>query len=62
MTTIEIEALAQAVRQNYNKDSVTNIIMTLGYEVSGSGHFRIRPDEKSASACVSKTGLINDFG
>jgi hypothetical protein len=61
MTTNEIEALAQAVRQNYNKDSVTSIIITLGYEVSGSGHFRIRPDEKSPSACASKLGLINDF-
>ena len=62
MTTAEIESLAKLVRQYYGKDNVTNIIMTLGYEVSGSGHFRIRPDEKSASACVSKLGLINDFG
>lgn len=62
MTTNEIEALAQAVRQNYSKESVTSIIITLGYEISGSGHFRIRPEEKSPSASVSKLGLINDFG
>ena len=58
----EIENLAILVRNNYNKESVTHIIMVLGYEITNSGHFKIRQDEGTPSASVSKLGLINDFG
>jgi len=62
MKTNQIEDLAQAVRSYYSQDNVKDIVRTLGYEITGSGHFRIRQEEKNPSASVSKTGLINDFG
>jgi len=62
MTREQSELLLEQVRANYNKDSITDILINLGYEFNRTKKFKIRQEEKTASASVGKNGLVHDFG
>lgn len=62
MTKEQSELLLEQVRANYNKYSITDILINLGYEFNHTKKFKIRESEKTASASVGKGGLIHDFG
>lgn len=44
------------------RESCAQALINLGYEVSRQWAFKLREDERTASAYVNKNGLIHDFG
>ncbi len=43
-------------------ERATDLITFIGYEVQRDFKFKLRADEKSASASIRSDGLIKDFG
>ena len=62
MTREQSELLLEQIRARYDYQTITDILVNLGYEFSRNKKFRIRPEEKTASASVGRGGLIHDFG
>ena len=62
MNREQSELLLEQVRAMYSKESITDILINLGYEFNKTKKFKIRDSEKTASASVGKNGLIHDFG
>ena len=54
--------LRQDVKQNYTQDNVAEMLIFIGHEVSRSYKLRLRAEEKTPSASISRTGQITDFG
>lgn len=61
MTQEQSELLKEQIRERYEPQIVTDILMGLGYEFQNK-KFRLREEEKTASTSVGRNGLINDFG
>jgi len=55
-------ALIKEVKQRLDQQVVIQILSYIGYEFDRTGKFKLRPDENTASAAVSKDGNIKDFG
>lgn len=62
MTQEQSELLKEQIRARYEPQIITDILMNLGYEFDRNKKFKLRPEEKTASASIGKNGLINDFG
>lgn len=62
MTKEQSELLKEQIRARYEPQIITDILMNLGYQFNRNKKFKLREEEKTASASVGKSGLINDFG
>jgi len=45
-----------------NGENVRQIIHYIGYQINRNGKFKLRQEERTASASVDKNGKITDFG
>jgi len=50
------------LKSHLNQDNVACIVVNCGYEVDKYYKFKIRKDERTPSASISKNGYIKDFG
>jgi len=50
------------IKSTLNRDSVSIVLQAVGYQVSSHYKFRMREDEKTASAIINLDGTIHDFG
>lgn len=62
MTKDSAELLKEQIRARYGQEIITDILINLGYDFDKNNKFKLRQEEKTASSCVNKNGLINDFG
>lgn len=62
MTPEQSELLKEQIRARYEPQIITDILMNLGYQFNRNKKFKIRPEEKTASASIGKGGIIHDFG
>ena len=54
--------LIAKVKLHLDQDSSMHILSYIGYEFTRSKMFKLRPEERTASAHVNKEGFIYDFG
>ncbi len=52
----------ETVRQQLNHEVVVSILGFIGYTFNRRGMFKLRPEERTASASVDRFGRITDFG
>ncbi len=50
------------LRSRLTRENVLAIIHYIGYRISRNGKFKLRPEERTASASVDRFGRITDFG
>lgn len=50
------------IKNRLDREIVASLLSFLGYEIDRSFKFRLRPDERTPSASISRTGQITDFG
>jgi len=62
MNQQQSELLLEQIRARYDKETITDILVNLGYQFDRGKKFKLREEEKSASTSVGRNGLINDFG
>jgi len=59
---LDLIALINEVKINLNREEVIRILSYIGYSFNRNGKFKLRPEERTASACVDKQNNIHDFG
>ena len=62
MIKINYKLLRQEIQQSSNQQNAAEILSFLGYEISKDFKFRLRGEEKTPSASISKVGRVMDFG
>ena len=53
---------SNVVKQQLDRETVILLLIFIGYEFDRKGMFKLRPEEKTNSTSVSRTGYIKDFG
>lgn len=51
-----------ALKQQLDRETVILLLSFMAYEFNRKGMFKLRPEERTASASVDKGGWITDFG
>lgn len=59
---INYKKLRKEIKQLSTRSDVADILRYVGYEVNNDFKFRLRADENTPSASISKLGQITDFG
>ncbi|MBT5934544.1 hypothetical protein [Sulfurimonas sp.] len=54
--------LIKEIKCQLTKEDVIRILSYIGYEFNRSGKFRLRAEESTPSASVTRDGNIKDFG
>jgi DNA primase len=50
------------IKNRLDRATVAELLSFLGYEINRAYKFKLRPDERTPSASISRTGRITDFG
>jgi len=50
------------LKQRLDRETVISILSFIGYEIQRDHKFKLRPEEKTASASISPTARVVDFG
>ncbi len=59
---LDLIALINEVKRNLTREEVIRILSYIGYSFNSSGKFKLRAEEKTASAIVDKKSNIHDYG
>jgi len=59
---VDLKQLRQQIKDRSDRETVTDLLTFVGYEVQRDYKFKLRPDEKTASASIRADGLLKDFG
>lgn len=57
----DLKSLRNRIKNYYSQESVSEILIILGYEIDSNFKLKLR-NERTASASVSSSGYITDFG
>ncbi len=52
----------EAIKATLDRDRVSNVLQAIGYEVTPQHKFRMREDERTASAVINLDGTVHDYG
>ncbi len=58
----DLKQLRQQIKDSLDRDTTESLLSFVGYEISRDHKFKLRPEERTASASVDKDGSITDFG
>ena len=58
----DLKQLRQQIKDRSDRETVTDLLAFLGYQVQRDFKFKLRPDEKTASASIRSDGYLKDFG
>ncbi len=50
------------LKQSLDRNTVLAILVFIGYDIDRKSMFKLRPEERTGSTSVSRTGYIKDFG
>jgi len=59
---LNLTVLINEVKRNLPPEEVIRILSYIGYSFNKNGKFKLRPEERTASACVDKQSNIHDYG
>jgi hypothetical protein len=58
----DLKQLRQQIKDRLDQETTESLLSFIGYEIQRDHKFKLRPEEKTASASISRTGQITDFG
>lgn len=50
------------IKERLDRATVAELLSFMGYKINRAYKFKLRPDERTPSASISRTGRITDFG
>ncbi len=59
---VDLKQLRQQIKDASDRETVTDLLTFIGYEVTRDFKFKLRPDEKTASGAIRADGYLKDFG
>ncbi len=58
----DLKTLRQQIKDSLDRETTESLLSYLGYEIQRDHKFKLRPEERTASASVDRKGNITDFG
>ena len=58
----DLKQLRQQIKDSLGRETTESLLSYLGYEIQRDHKFKLRPEERTASASVDRNGRITDFG
>ena len=58
----DLKQLRQQIKDSLDRETTESLLSYLGYEIQRDHKFKLRPEERTASASVDRNGRITDFG
>ena len=58
----DLKQLRQQIKERLDRETVAELLSFIGYEIQRDFKFKLRPDERTASASINTNGQITDFG
>ena len=58
----DLKQLRQQIKYSLDRETTESLLSFIGYEVQRDHKFKLREDERTASASVDRKGNITDFG
>jgi len=57
-----LKTLRQQIKDRLDRETTESLLSFIGYEIQRDRKFKLREEEKTASASVDRKGNITDFG